>query len=569
MTDRRLRPEAWWWLATAAAFAGGAALRFYRLPAQVLLGDEIHAVRAVLSIPLPEILVTYRITDYCLPLGGLARLVLERGGTLSELGFRWPVVASGLLLLAAAPLVARRLASPRAAFVYPWLLAISPGLVLYSRIARSYAPASLLALAAVAAFFAWWRTGRRRYGAAYAVLGALAVWFSLVVAPFVATALAFGVLAALGKRLATGLPREAEGARGRGVGRPGWLGLLLVGLALAAGLACFLVPGWESLHQVLAAKPGRGELRLASVLSALQLLAGTTRPLVAALFWLLAARGLARLASRDRAAALFGALLLAAQCAALAVTTPFGLANPVVLERYLVVALPVVLLWVAHAFELPKRWLRPLRHSRLARIAAGTGAMVFLALLVATGPFSRPRFRYSSFVHHDDFLAYHRPLPRLPVERIPAFYRDLGPASGGREEAILELPTYPEGDNRAVHRYQDRHRRQVLVSTPTPELNDRRLALRTRVVPQPGPILASSARYLVVHRDLEAEELAVELPPGVPRGWNRRQQNLSNHFRRVAAATAERLAAAWGPPDWQDARVVVWDLDRVRGLAPE
>ena len=569
MTDRRLRPEAWWWLATAAAFAGGAALRLYHLPAQVLLGDEIHAVRAVLSIPLPEILVTYRITDYCLPLAGLARFVLERGGTLSELDFRWPVVASGLLLLAAAPLVARRLASPRAAFVYPWLLAISPGLVLYSRIARSYAPASLLALAAVGAFFAWWRTGRRRYGAAYAVLGALAVWFSLVVGPLVAAALAFGVLAVLGRRWSTRSSREPERARDRRVGRPGWLGLVLVGLALAAGLACFLVPGWESLQQVLAAKPGRGELRLASVLSALQLLAGTTRPLVAVLFWLLAARGLARLASRDRAAALFGAFLVAAQCAALAVTTPFGLANPVVLARYLVVALPIVLLWVAHGLEVPERWSLSLRRPELARAAAGGAAALLLVLLVATGPFALPRFRYSSFVHHDDFLAYHRPLPRLRVDRIPAFYRDLAPGSGGRVEAILELPTYPEGDNRAVHRYQDRHRRQVLVSTPTPDLNDRRLAFRTRVVPQPGPILTSGARYLVVHRDLEAEELAVELPPGVPRGWNRRQQNLSAHFRRVGTATAERLTAAWGPPDWQDSQVVVWDLGRVRGLAPE
>ncbi|HUP41834.1 MAG TPA: hypothetical protein VM599_01350, partial [Thermoanaerobaculia bacterium] len=212
MTDRRIRPEAWWWLATAGAFAAGAALRLYRLQAQVLLGDELHAVRAALSIPLPEILVAYRITDYCLPLAGLARFVLERGGTLSELDFRWPVTVSGLLLLGAAPLVARRISSPGAAFVYPWLLALSPGLVLYSRIARSYLPATLLAVAAAAAFFAWWRTGRGRYGAAYAVLGALATWFSLVVAPFVGSALAFGALAKLGNRRRARRRERGEGA---------------------------------------------------------------------------------------------------------------------------------------------------------------------------------------------------------------------------------------------------------------------------------------------------------------------------------------------------------------------
>ena len=49
-----------------------------------------------------------------------------------------------------------------------------------------------------------------------------------------------------------------------------------------------------------------------------------------------------------------------------------------------------------------------------------------------------------------------------------------------------------------------------------PALNDRHLAFRNRVVPLPVPMLASRARYLVVHRDVEAEELAVELPAGVP-----------------------------------------------------
>jgi hypothetical protein len=549
MTDLPTRGASGFWLPWAGALAAGAALRLYRLDAQVLLGDELHAVRAVVTTPLPEILFRYGVTDHCLPLSGLARLLLERGVRLSESAFRAPVVIAGLLLLAALPLLARPVAARGAARVFPWLLALSPGLVLYGRIARSYTPAALLALGAAAAFLAWWRGRGAVWAVAYAVLGALAVYFHLVTAPFVAAPLAFGAVALLvGRRFLRG------GAPADGRRRPGWGALVLVGLGLAAGLAAFLVPGWESLSEVLAGKRGGGEIGLDTLTGALHLLAGTGNAGVAPAFWLVAALGLVRLARRDLELALFGAFPVAVQAAALGVLSPYGLGNPVILARYLLVALPVVLLWVAHGVETPRpAW-------------TAVAATLLLGSVLATGPFVSPRFRTSSFVHHDDFLAFHRPLPSLPEDRVPAFYRRLGEEAG--EEAVLELPAYPEGPNRVLQLYQDRHRREVVEATPVPALNDRRLAFRNRAVPLPAPMLASRARYLVVHRDPEAEELAVELPAGVPLAWSRRQENLSARFRTVSAALVARLTGSWGPPEVDDGTIVVWDLERVRRAAP-
>jgi hypothetical protein len=384
---------------------------------------------------------------------------------------------------------------------------------------------------------------------AYAVLGALAVYFHLVTAPFVAAPLAFGAVALLvGRRFLRG------GAPADGRRRPGWGALVLVGLGLAAGLAAFLVPGWESLSEVLAGKRGGGEIGLDTLTGALHLLAGTGNAGVAPAFWLVAALGLVRLARRDLELALFGAFPVAVQAAALGVLSPYGLGNPVILARYLLVALPVVLLWVAHGVETPRpAW-------------TAVAATLLLGSVLATGPFVSPRFRTSSFVHHDDFLAFHRPLPSLPEDRVPAFYRRLGEEAG--EEAVLELPAYPEGPNRVLQLYQDRHRREVVEATPVPALNDRRLAFRNRAVPLPAPMLASRARYLVVHRDPEAEELAVELPAGVPLAWSRRQENLSARFRTVSAALVARLTGSWGPPEVDDGTIVVWDLERVRRAAP-
>lgn len=547
----RPRPSGLFWLSFAGALAAGAMLRLYRLAPQILVGDEIHAVRAVAATPWPRILVTYHQTDVCLPLAGLARWLLERGEVLTETAFRAPVVAFGLLLLAVFPWLVRRVSAPAAALLFPWWLAFSPELVLYGRIARSYTPSTFLAGLAVAAFFAWWRTRRAIYAAGYAGFGALAVYFHLVTAPFVAAPLAFAGLAHAVRTVREGRRRrEAAGGR-RPPGRPGWAALALVGLALAAGLAGFLVPGWESLSEVISGKQGKSEIRADTLLGAGALLAGSAQPFLAAGFWLAAAGGLVVLFRRDPELALYSAFLVAVHLAALGVLQPFGMANPLVFGRYLLVALPVILLWVAHGFA----W-----RSGRAGLAAGAALLV---LILATGPFARPRFHHSSFLHHEDFLAFHRPLPTLPEEWIPRFYRRLArrPADRG---AILELPAYPEGQNRALHRYQDLHRRDVLVATTDPGLNDPRFDFRTRVPPFPEAILASGARYLVVHRDLEAEELAVELPPGVPRGWRTRQRNLSEIFRHLAAGFPERAASVLGPPDEAYARLLVWDLDRAR-----
>ena len=96
------RASAGLWL--LAPLAVGTALRLWNLPAQILGGDEMHAVRAALGSRLPEILVTYRQADNCIPLTAIYRLVLDAGGSLTEMVLRLPVLLAGILLAAIAPL---------------------------------------------------------------------------------------------------------------------------------------------------------------------------------------------------------------------------------------------------------------------------------------------------------------------------------------------------------------------------------------------------------------------------------------------------------------------------------
>jgi hypothetical protein len=89
------------------------------------------------------------------------------GVPLDGVALRLPIVVCGLLALAAIPLVTARRVGRPAAYVLAWLVALSPLLVLYGRLVRSYLPMVLLSFCAAAAFEAWWRTGRRRLAAAY------------------------------------------------------------------------------------------------------------------------------------------------------------------------------------------------------------------------------------------------------------------------------------------------------------------------------------------------------------------------------------------------------------------
>ena len=281
--EQDVEPPGGWprWL--LAPLAAGCALRLAGLARQILGGDELHAVRAALATPLAELLVTYQRNDNCLPLSAFYRLLALAGVPLTEWVLRAPVLLAGLLLLVAGPLWVHRKLGRAPAVAFAWLLALSPFLIAYSRIARSYLPVVLLSAAAAAAFWEWLATLRPRYGAAYAGLAAMAVYFHPVAAPLVCMPGAFAVAEILARRSGIGNPAQraatedlARGARRRigwdqlaTVGGGGWRPGGGDGLVSRARTAA-------SLRDLVAAKHRPSELPdLAAIGETVRLLAGT------------------------------------------------------------------------------------------------------------------------------------------------------------------------------------------------------------------------------------------------------------------------------------------------------
>ena len=525
-----------WLLAPVAV---GVFLRLFRLRSQLLLGDELHAPRIALKLDLGDLLTTYLPVDFCMPLTALYKLLMNAGVELGELQLRLPVLIAGVLALVVVPVALERRLGSAVGRGAAWLVALSPGLVLYSRIVRSYMPMTLLGFVAVMAFERWWSTRRTGPAVAYLAAGAAAVWFHLGSAPFVAAPLLWGAVA--------GLRRPA---RWRDLGS-----LALLGLGLVAGWAAFLVPAWSSFVALLADKSGGGLPDLGGFGEVAKLQAGASATWAAVLFWALAAVGLATLARRRPRLASYTALLVAVDLAAVLVLAPAGIANPLILNRYLLVVLPLVLAWVAVG---------------LAWLAAALGkpgrpaAAALVALLVLGGPLLDRRVLYSSFLQGNAFLTYSRPVPQLAAGvTVSRFYRRL--AAAPDEQPVIEATSLPTWLGTSELRiYQDVHHQRVLLSPQEPRLFAGGLALHNYVEPAARAFLAAPARWLVLHRRSVWELDRVETVHGVGIHVPPAARPISRRIARHLSAYLERL---WGPPDFTDAVVQVWDLERLRAAA--
>lgn len=522
-------------LAMAPAVALGLFLRLWRLDAQILGGDELHAVRLLFAAPLSELLTTYQLTDVSLPLMGLLRVLSDTGVRLTEMHFRAPSVLSGGLLLVLAPLALRPRIGARAALCLAWLLAVSPLLVFYSRFARSYAPMVLVTFCAAHAFLRWWQTRRAGWALAYVALAALAVYLHLGAGPFVAAPFLYALLS-LARR------REGTGAL---------LPLVGLGLGLLVAVALFLVPAAESLRTLLAfQRAAQQQLPAGWQPAFLVHLAGSHSPWIVAAFWLIAARGLLQLWRSDEPWGAYSAVVALGGAGGIAILTSGT--EP----RYVMAALPFVLAWVAVGLATPL--------PGLPRRAGGVLAGVLLLALVATGPLADPRLRNSSFMHHNDFLLFQHRLPAADPARVSSVYAQLGERGGAGP--IVEFPWITSWHaSRALPLAQQQHGREVRVSSPLPWLSDPRLALRNVVHPDVPSILASDADAVVLHLDLDAEERALApdwmpLPDPLPGEATRRERT-----RALASELEQRL----GPPDFQDRLALAWDLTRVRAPRSE
>jgi Dolichyl-phosphate-mannose-protein mannosyltransferase len=444
-------PRYTWPLVFAVAMLCGAALRLDQFGAQVLIDDEWHAVHQVLQRGPAKLFLDFGFSDYSIPLG-IYDWMLAHSIGLSETAMRMPMLLCGLATLVLFPLfAARRLGSPAAA-LFAVLLAMSPLLVLYSRMARPYAITLLLGWIAHVAFHRYLAapSGRRGAGVAYAASASLAAWFHPIVAPFVLAPFLWALW-----QVRTLSAHERRGAL---------LRLLRLALPTGVAMAALLLPPLLANPVSMSLKSGVDLLDLGTLVGVWFAWLGTPSALVVVLCLALAACGAGDVWQRLPEAR-SGILGIVLTLLALVATRPMWSFMPLSVARYLLPFLPLLLLAVAvGSVRVARMIATPASPSR--RIAGLAVALLPCVALASQSPLPemlrRPNAQTLHLAYHFDFRRERNPaLPHLDAIPLSPFWTRLAAQpSGGPRVAVA--PFYFESYDWDAPRWENLSGRTVV-----------------------------------------------------------------------------------------------------------
>lgn len=539
----------WAFVLVVAALAG-AALRLDQFASQVLIDDEWHAVHQVLQRGPGALFLDFGFSDYSIPLGIYDWMLAQWLG-LSETAMRLPMLLSGLATLVLFPLfAARRFGYPVAA-LFAVILAISPLLVLYSRMARPYAITLLLGWIAHVAFHRYLDAaqGRRGAGFLYGASAACAAWLHPIVAPFVLAPF----LWALARWVR--LPTDAR--------RPYLSRVLCLALPTGLAMAVLLVPPLVANPVSMSLKSGVDLLDAGTLAGVWYAWLGTPSTLVVVLCVALAALGAGDV-WRHLPEARSGILGILLTLLALVITRPMWSFMPLSVARYLLPFLPLLLLAVAvGTVRVAHRIATPASLSR--RAAAVVVALLPCVALASHSPLPemlrRPNAQTLHLAYHFDFRPERNPvLPHLEAIPLSPFWATLAAEPRGSVR-IAVAPFYFESYDWDAPRWERASGQTVVPGYLTGLCMDQRWG---EVPPDPryrfrnavhlseaADLAQKGVGYVVWQKPYMRSRDGKPLPIGGDTAW------------------CERLLfAAFGTPVYEDAALIAFRIPPAKPHAP-
>jgi len=419
------------WLHSCITLAA-LAVRYRDSSRQIITDDEWHTLRVASRMPLGEILQTYVKSATAIPLTAFHRILLVTWGW-TELSVRSLSILSTLLTCLLLPRVLQRASLGPVVRVGAMVaFALSPFWIFYGQSSRPYAELLLLLLLTYAAALSCLTTRKAWPVVAFAVWGALAVYFHLFALPAIA-ATVFVALGTVVREWRTDGAKPARMVAARMLAMYGGWTLLVIALY------------WLPVkHGMVAELPPPEEKRLdaTSAVQLTELLSGARYTWLGAVF---IAFGVAGLVGLRKQARTFLAIVYAGAAGGLLFTLvshPVGYSIALVFLRYNVTLHLLYFIGLGGALELALEWLH--RVPRLARassrfVAAGAVAAL-VVLLFAFSPIPvemalRPcnfwmhaayQQQYSGWDFSKPFVSTYNG-PTLEQESPPSrFYTELG-----------------------------------------------------------------------------------------------------------------------------------------------
>ena len=546
MTGPRSAPAASptpaWACLYVVALATGAFLRLDQFGIQVLIDDEWHAVHQILRRGPGALFLDFGFSDYSIPLGIYDWIIAQCCG-LTEAAMRVPMLLAGLATLVLFPLyIARRFSWPVAA-VFATLLAISPLLVLYSRMARPYALTLLFGWIAQVAFQRHVTASRGSgWGATYCVAATFATWLHPIVAPFVLAPFLMA-LGGLRTRPASGL--RAYSRR-----------LAQIAVPTAAAMSILLLPPLVANPISMTLKGGVDAPNLATLVGVWYAWLGTPSTAVVLGCLALAALGAGAL-WRTLPEARAGLLGVALTLLAIVFSRPMWSFVPLTMARYLLPFLPLLLLAVALGAARLAAWFESRCAGRWRPLSAAVALVPCIALATQSSlapTLRRPNAQTLHLAYHFDFRPDRNPYPpQMATIPLSPFWRELG-ARAPHTTRVAVAPFYFESYDWDAPRWEQESGQTVVPGFLTGLCVEQRWG---EVPPDPRYPFRNAVhlgnRDQLVERGIEfvvwqKPYLQMRNGQSVPIGGD--------------TAWCERIvASAFGPPVFEDDAIMVFRVD--------
>ena len=521
--------------AGAVLLVFGAALRLYQWPEQVLLDDEWHAVHQLLTGKTPgELFLSIGHADYSIPLGMLYWLQAEWFG-LNEWAMRWPMLLAGLATLFLLPAYAWQRYAPRVAVMFAALLAVSPLLLIYSATARPYALTLLLSLLGIYGFYRFLNAPDQPIAWALVYVGccALGTWLHAIVGPLLFAPLLLETVRGLAGR--------------RGVALRA---IVYLGAPAAVLTAALMLPPMLAEPAGLALKAGASDIGWATLNGVFYAWLGTPSTVCVLALLALAGAGLPVMLRADRLAqsVLLG---LALTVLAILLLRPASVHHPLTFGRYLLAAVPLLLLAAAVGAE------RLLRKGAWRKGLAAAGLAVFAALYLAQSPLPRLLATPNSQLTHSrlqfDFRPEHNRVARYQDATLPLspFWARLAGAAPGSLN-IAAAPFYFETYHWDAPRWERASRQRVKPAFLTGFCAARRYG----EVPDSGRFPFRNAYWLsrLAQDAGPRPDWLVYTQPIARFAGTKEGEQMQAEARRCIG----QLIAALGEPDYQDEYLLAW-----------
>jgi hypothetical protein len=362
---------------------------------------------------------------------------------------RLPSLAAGLLAILLLPRLLHHWLKPGECLVMSALIAISPFLINYSRIARPYAMLALLAAAAIPLAWYWWKDKIPAHGFAWVFCTVLAAWLNPVtLAVTMAPFLWFGLKSFRSTQTPLALLRLGTVA-------------LIISAAVIALLYLPFSNDWASL----AVKSGVHSVSLQTFVVALGLWSGTGG-LLYLLMVTLAIWGWLELRRRDAAFAWYLLVVFVASTIAVSLTGAEWIGEGIVLARYQIGLLPLFLALAAIGIAQISQKIS----AAIKLEGSGIPATLFLLLLFVIGPLPGSGSSPNQFMHHMavqfDYNFDRNPILAALESVVPEdFYYEIAGLNPDGDAVVVETPWHLESNWNALPLYQVAHGQNVKVAS--------------------------------------------------------------------------------------------------------